>query len=225
MSKLSKLTSAITDINILSPSGQYMAEILKVICDSYGYHFGFVIQIDDHGIGNMVSSFNLPEDYPEQVSKAGVPLFSSPSGEAVRMDRIVMVNNLLSDPRIAPWYDLVRKYHLKTAIWVRLKSKGKVLGTYMLYDNKERDVSEEETDMLEQIAIVISTALVSNQYLNQLSHKTEELQQEISKRNQAEIELKKNEKRYKDISHSMADWIWEVDKNGKYVYVSTLYQH
>jgi len=40
------------------------------------------------------------------------------------------------------------------------------------------------------------------------------------KRKLAEGALRESEKRFRDISHSLADWIWEVDKNGKYTYVS-----
>ncbi len=32
--------------------------------------------------------------------------------------------------------------------------------------------------------------------------------------------LKESEQRFKDIIFSMADWVWEIDKNGKYTYVS-----
>jgi len=44
--------------------------------------------------------------------------------------------------------------------------------------------------------------------------------QDITERKQAEGALRESEKRFRDISHSLADWIWEVDKNGKYTYVS-----
>jgi len=42
----------------------------------------------------------------------------------------------------------------------------------------------------------------------------------ISERKKAEEELTKSEQRFRDISNSMADWIWEVDKDGKYTFVS-----
>jgi PAS domain S-box-containing protein len=32
--------------------------------------------------------------------------------------------------------------------------------------------------------------------------------------------LKESEQRFKDISFSMADWVWEIDKDGRYTYVS-----
>ncbi len=44
--------------------------------------------------------------------------------------------------------------------------------------------------------------------------------QDITEKKKAEEKLKKSEKRFYDIAMSSADWIWELDKNGKYVYVS-----
>ena len=44
--------------------------------------------------------------------------------------------------------------------------------------------------------------------------------QDISRRKETEEELRESERRFRDIIQSMADWIWEVDKNCKYTYVS-----
>lgn len=43
---------------------------------------------------------------------------------------------------------------------------------------------------------------------------------DISDRKRIEIELRKSEERLRDIIFSSADWVWEVDKNGKYTYSS-----
>ncbi|MEA3458253.1 MAG: PAS domain-containing protein [Candidatus Thermoplasmatota archaeon] len=43
---------------------------------------------------------------------------------------------------------------------------------------------------------------------------------DVTDRKKAEEELKKSEERFKDISYSMADWIWEVDKDGRYTFAS-----
>ncbi|HBF43352.1 MAG TPA: hypothetical protein DDW42_06925 [Desulfobacteraceae bacterium] len=45
-----------------------------------------------------------------------------------------------------------------------------------------------------------------------------ELQLGVEKRKRIEEALRKNEARFRDISYSMADWIWEVDRNGRYVF-------
>ncbi len=43
---------------------------------------------------------------------------------------------------------------------------------------------------------------------------------DISERKRIEIELRKSEERFRDILFSSADWVWEVDKDGKYTYSS-----
>ncbi len=43
---------------------------------------------------------------------------------------------------------------------------------------------------------------------------------EITECKKAEHELKESEMRFKDISYSMADWIWEVDEHGVYTFCS-----
>ncbi len=43
---------------------------------------------------------------------------------------------------------------------------------------------------------------------------------DISERKRIEIELRKSEERLRDIIFSSADWVWEVDKDGKYTYSS-----
>jgi PAS domain S-box-containing protein len=44
--------------------------------------------------------------------------------------------------------------------------------------------------------------------------------EDITKRVRAEDALRENEKRFRGIVDSMADWIWEIDANGRYTYCS-----
>ncbi len=199
----SEFTKAFTEIDLLSPPRQYIAEILRAVCDNMGYCFGSVIAFDAHGQLSMVSSFNLPQDYPEQVGRVDTPLLSSPSGEALATGNIVVVNETLSDPRLEPWREMIRAYDLKTIIWVPLMSKGEALGTYVLYDNKVREVPEAELRILEQIAISISVGIASNRYLNRLNKKTEELQHENAER--AQLEEERNR-----IIHDMGERVKEL---------------
>ena len=48
----------------------------------------------------------------------------------------------------------------------------------------------------------------------------DQLAKEIEERKQAEKALRESEERFRDISYSMADWIWETDKDGKYTFAS-----
>ena len=203
-----ELKIAITEINFLSSPRKYLAEVLQAICNSMGYRFGSIIEVDEQGNGSMFSSYNLPQNYPERVSKVDESILTSPCGEAIKTSKIVVVNDTLSDPRLAPWYDLVRACDLKTIVWVPLKSKGRVFGTYNLYDNRIREVREDELQTLEQIAIIISIAIVSNQYLDKLSSKTKELEKEIIRRKHVEKELRRSEERYRTFIEQSSQGIW-----------------
>ena len=46
------------------------------------------------------------------------------------------------------------------------------------------------------------------------------ISRDISENKKAEIALSKSEERLRDILFSSADWVWEVDENGKYTYSS-----
>jgi PAS domain S-box-containing protein len=50
--------------------------------------------------------------------------------------------------------------------------------------------------------------------------RTRDLENDIAGRNWAEQKLRASEKRFLDVALSSADWIWEVDRDGKYTYAS-----
>ena len=43
---------------------------------------------------------------------------------------------------------------------------------------------------------------------------------DITRHRKAEEALRKNEKRFRDIEKNALEWIWEIDRNGKYIYTS-----
>ncbi len=183
---MKRLHEAITEIDVHSPPKIYVEKILQAICDNLGYRFGTAIEIDEEGKGWMFASYNLPGDYPEKVNKVKAPVLSSPSGEAIETGKVVVVYNPLAEPRLVPWHEVIRPYNFKIIVWVPLLSKGHAFGTYVLYDTQVRDITEEEIQMLEQIGVMVSIAISSNQYLDQLNQKTKELEEEIIERKRVE---------------------------------------
>ncbi len=60
-----------------------------------------------------------------------------------------------------------------------------------------------------------------NENLEQrVKQRTAELEKEIEDRKLVQKTLRKSEMRFRDISYSMADWIWETDRNGRYSFAS-----
>ena len=140
-------------------------------------------------MGKILTSYNLPADYPQSINEGDAPVLSSPSGEAIETGKIVVVNDPLSDPRIRPWIDVVHRYSIKTQAWVPLFRGGEAFGTYVLYDTTPRQISDDELDTLEQIGVMVSIAITSNRYLGELMHKTKALEAEVGVRKKAESAL------------------------------------
>jgi len=53
-----------------------------------------------------------------------------------------------------------------------------------------------------------------------VKQRTAELEKEIEERKHIQETLRKSEERFRDISYSMADCIWELDSKGKYTFIS-----
>lgn len=100
-----------------------------------------------------------------------------------------------------------------------------------LLTNHSNELEEKVRELNEQIAQRKLAEAELQKHREQLEELVEErtaklklinerLQQEIIERKRAEKEVRESEKRFRDISYGMADWIWEVDSNGRYTFAS-----
>jgi len=189
---MQNLNRALTEIDVMLPPKQYIEKILQVTCDNLDYLFGTVIEVDDEGEAHMLTSYDLPEVYPELINRVNVPILSGPAGEAFETGKIVVLHDPAEDSRLKPWDNLrILMGSLETIIWVPLFKKGKVFGIFVLYSDIRREISDRELSILERIGVMISIAITSNQYLDKLSKKTNELEKEIVERRKAENQLQK----------------------------------
>jgi GAF domain-containing protein len=166
LNSISNIGKIVTELDIQSPPKEFVSHILGCVCGALGYQFGSVIEVDDEGQGFMFSSYNLPDDYPEFLSKMSTPLLLSPSGEAIRTGNPVVVADIATDKRMEPWRDKLKSFGIKTVVWIPLKSKGKAFGTYALSDTRLRNISDAELNILETLSPMISIAIVCNEYLD-----------------------------------------------------------
>ena len=215
-----KLFASLANIDVLLPPNLYIEKLLQALCENFGYSFSSVIEVDEKGIGWMVASYNLPDEFPKNVNQQG-PVLSSPSGEAISTGRIVVVNNPLLEPRLASWYNIIRQHKSKTIIWVPLISKGIAFGTYVLYDTRLREISEEEFTTLKQVSVMITIAVRSNKYLSQLNQKTNELEKEIARRKQVEATLREKESFLSSVIGSIQDGLCVIDRDFNIIRVNT----
>jgi len=185
-----KIYEEISKIDIRLKPKEYSREVLKVICHNLGYRFGSIILVDEKGVGSMFAAYNLPGNYPELVHGVSAPVLSSPSGIVIGSGKILAVNDIPSEPRLNPWHELLLYFNVKTIVWVPLISEGKAFGTYNLYDTQKRDVGEKEKEILNQLGMIFSMAIISSEYIDEIQETNIELQKEISERIQVEKKLR-----------------------------------
>ncbi len=66
----------------------------------------------------------------------------------------------------------------------------------------------------------ITTLLWSGLLQRRVAQKTRQLQQELNERRQAEAALRASELRLRDVTEAASDWIWEMDANLRFTYLS-----
>ncbi|MFZ4790510.1 MAG: PAS domain-containing sensor histidine kinase [Candidatus Competibacteraceae bacterium] len=53
-----------------------------------------------------------------------------------------------------------------------------------------------------------------------VAQRTQQLRRELIERHQAELALRKSEARFRDVTEAASDWIWEMDENLRFTYLS-----
>ena len=70
------------------------------------------------------------------------------------------------------------------------------------------------------VLITIASLLWSWLLRRRVAHRTRQLQRELSERQQAEAALRESEGRFRDVTEAASDWIWEMDGNLRFTYLS-----
>ena len=69
-------------------------------------------------------------------------------------------------------------------------------------------------------AIAIAALLWSSLLRRQVAQRTRQLQRELNERRQVETALRESEARFRDVTEAASDWIWEMDENLRFTYLS-----
>ena len=123
--------------------------------------------------------------------------------------------------RLAAW--LARFFVLALLIMTAID------GTTMAYEPGQEPVDTGELPMmlrltfwtlLPVVLITVASLLWSWLLWQQVAHRTGQLQRELGERQQAEAALRESEGRFRDVTEAASDWIWEMDANLRFTYLS-----
>ncbi len=126
---------------------------------------------------------------------------SGPSGRCFTSAEHITCNDMEQDPMLVPWREEALKRGYRSSACFPLKVGGKIVGVFMLYSDKTGFFNEEETLLLDELAMDIGFAL--------------EVGEGEAKRRQAEQELRWRTAFFEAQVHSAIDGILVVNNEGR----------
>ena len=134
-----------------------MQEVCRIVVESGGYRMAWVgfAESDDARTVRPVASFGFEDRYLESanISWADVERGRGPTGTAIRESRTVAVQNILTDPNLAPWREAAVQRGYAAAVALPLLDEEKrSFGALSLYARESDAFDSAEVALLEELA-------------------------------------------------------------------------
>jgi PAS domain S-box-containing protein len=150
-----------------------------------------------------VASAGVVEGYLEllNIDMSDKARSNGPSGRCFMSAEHITCHDMEHDPLLAPWREEALKRGYRSSACFPLKVAGRIVGVFMLYSDKTGFFNEEETLLLDELAMDIGFAL--------------EVGESEAKRRQAEQELRWRTAFFEAQVHSAIDGILVLDSAGR----------
>jgi len=198
---------AIRKVNQLIIQEKDTNRLLQGVCDNLienrGYYNAWIALLDDTGGLVATAEAGLGKDFLPIVERLKSGKMTDCVKKAQMQSGIVVTKDPPSTCTDCP---LAKRYPGRAGFTARLEHDGKMYGLLTVSIPGDFAADEEEQSLLGEVAGDIGYAL----------HNIE-LEKE---RKQMEEALKDSEERFRNLVETTSDWIWEVDENAVYTYVS-----
>ncbi|NVL90193.1 MAG: PAS domain S-box protein, partial [Desulfobacterales bacterium] len=142
------------------------------------------------------------------------------AGWVARSGDSVIIPDAQADARYSKQVDQQTGEETRSVLCIPLRAKGEVTGVLEVVDTEAGRFDVSDLGLLEALAAFATTAIENAQLYEQAG-------QEIAKRRRIEADLEKmlaalqkSKERFRSLTESTSDWVWEVDVNGAYTYAS-----
>ncbi len=222
--KLNRVLLALSNNNQLSMKSTdemtYLEGVCKIIVENCGYEMVWIGYADDNEEKSIkpVAYSGFDKDYLEllKLTWADEERGQGPTGTAIRTGEITRCENMLTDPKFAPWRQEALKRGYSSSISLPMQDGGKPFGAITLYSKQPNPFSEEEVTLLKELTGDVSYSI------DLLRTKRARLEAEDSlQKNEAKLQTEKN------ILHTIMDntqaGLAYIDRDFNFVSVNSVY--
>ncbi|PJZ53758.1 hybrid sensor histidine kinase/response regulator [Leptospira adleri] len=186
-------------------SGQSLKEILLTLTSAIEEYrsdiHASILLLDKDGITlRHGAAPSLPKEYNESIDGVKIGPKVGSCGTAAYTKKLVVVQNIQTDPLWEDYRDLAERFHLRSC-WSHpiLSTSNQVLGTFALYYNEPKKPSELDLRLIHSLAHIAGIAIERK--------RIEDLKSE-------------SEARYRSLVEQASDTIFLTDQDGKYVEIN-----
>ena len=180
-------------------------EVCQIIVEVGGYHMAWVSfsEQDEAETVRPAAHAEFDSGYIESanVTWADNERGRGPSGTAIRTGLPCMARNIPEDPAFAPWHEAAIQRGYKSIIALPLISESQALGVLEIYSVDTDAFDTNEVEILKELAGDLAFGIAALRIR--------------AKRDQAEVELRKSEERYRLVIENTAHSITIFDLNLK----------
>ncbi len=188
LSKVSQAASKIGDEKAL------LKNICEIIVKEGGYAYAWVgYKREDKSVQPVAKAGKDDYAYEVKITWDESETGKGPTGTAIRTGKIVVVREIDTDPRFAPWREKALKSGFRSSIALPLVVKGEVIGSLNIYAFEKDAFDEKEVDLLKEVAEVVSFGISSIREVEE-RRKLEELYKAIVESSKAGIIVVSNGK-------------------------------
>lgn len=174
-----------------------MHEICRIILDVGGYRMAWVGYAENDQARSVrpVGYVGIEEGYLEtaKITWADTERGRGPTGTAIRLGKVRICDDFLTDPALAPWRDQALKRGFRSSIALPLTAAGKVFGCLTIYASQPAAFTESQAKVLTELADDLAFGITALRTRTAL----QESRQHLAK-----------------VVHSAPLVIWAIDTNG-----------
>ncbi|MCX5701623.1 MAG: PAS domain S-box protein [Candidatus Omnitrophica bacterium] len=157
--RLNRALKTISECNQTLVRATNESNLLHEICRNLvgvgGYRLAWVgfAEQNEKKIVRPVAQAGYEEGYLENLNFtwSDAELGHGPTGTSIRMGKICICKNVLTDPRFAPWRDEAIKRGYASSIALPMTAEGRTFGALNIYADELDAFDEQEVSMLEEL--------------------------------------------------------------------------